>query len=617
MRLRIGAVVALSIMSGTTLLPQAPFRSGIDLIQVDAVVRDASGSPVRGLMRADFQVFEDGRPLPIESFSAVDLPGAPEGGGIPPLESSLQAFGSNDYAQDGRLFVLVLDDVHVRFDAACIFKVKQIAHRFIERLAPGDLAAVVATSSSRAVALEFTGDKARLLAAVEEFLPAGGGTGGPPGSGIGALKTAFAMSKLSGVTRTLAMVQHRRKAVVLISEGPPFGLEQVMNPDAGGAANASAALSDLRDFIRMAQRSNVAVYAFDPGNQIRNPLSDRRQNLVTIAEATGGFAALQAANTDAAVDRMVAENGSYYLLGYYSPAKAFDGKHHRITVKVGRAGVHVSAREGYFARKRPPAAGARPVSPHDAMLRAPVQQVGLPMHVSLVPAPASAKNATAVVVTVEVPGRSFTDARTLELFVSAVSLEDGKVRATERIDASSVQREAPLPAWSRFVTRFDLKPERMQFRVTGRLSDGSQQGSVFAELQVPSFDRDLSVGALTLGTVSRGATTTTAAALLGVIPVPSREVPLSVPLMLALPIKTDSRRASEIVDITIEMYRGNGTVVWADRVSGSARAYGSGDGRPFTADLPLQPSGEYRLKLGASLRGRTPTVRELTFTRIQ
>jgi hypothetical protein len=198
-----------------------------------------------------------------------------------------------------------------------------------------------------------------------------------------------------------------------------------------------------------------------------------------------------------------------------------------------------------------------------------------------------------------------------------VGLEDGKVRATERIDASLPERDQALPAWSRFVTRFDLKPERVQFRVTGRLSDGTRQGSVFAELRVPAFNRDLSVGALTLGTVSRGATTTKAAALLGVIPVPSREVPLSVPLTLALPIKTDSRRASEIVDVTVEMSRGDGTVVWTDRISGSARAYGFGDGRPFTADLPLQPAGEYRLKLGASLRGRTPTVRELTFARIQ
>ena len=617
MRFGIGAFLALSITASATLFPQAPFRSGIDLIQVDAVVRDRSGNPVRGLTRADFQVFEDGRPLPIESFSAVDLPAAAVNTSIPPLESALTAFGSNDYAQDGRLFVLVLDDVHVRFDAGCIFRVHQIAQRFIERLAPGDLAAVVATSSSRPVALEFTGDKPRLLAAVMEFVPDGGGTGGPPGSGFGALKTAFAMSKLSGVTRTLAMVQHRRKAVVLISEGPPFGLDQVMNPDAGGAANASAALSDLRDFIRTAQRSNVAIYAFDPGNQVRNPLSDRRQNLITIAEATGGFATLQAANTDAAVDRMVAENGAYYLLGYYSPAKPFDGKHHRITVKAGRPDVQVSAREGYVAARRPPKADARHGSDHEAMLRAPIQEVGLPMHVSLAPAPASTKGATAVVVTVEVPGQIFAAGRKLELMVSAVGLEDGKVRATERIDASLPERDKALPAWSRFVTRFDLKPERVQFRVTGRLSDGTRQGSVFAELRVPAFNRDLSVGALTLGTVTGGATTTKGAALLGVIPVPSREVPLSVPLMLALPIKTDSRRASEIVDVTVEMSRGDGTVVWTDRVSRSARAYGSGDGRPFTADLPLQPAGEYRLKLGASLRGRTPTVRELTFTRIQ
>ena len=57
---------------------------------------------------------------------------------------------------------------------------------------------------------------------------------------------------------------------------------------------------------------------------------------------TGGFAVVNTNAPGAGVDRMLAENGSYYLIGYNSPARPNDGKHHRITVRtrvrMGRCG---------------------------------------------------------------------------------------------------------------------------------------------------------------------------------------------------------------------------------------------------------------------------------------
>ena len=58
--------------------PQASFKGGIDLIQVDVSVLAENGRPVRGLTQSDFTVLEDGRPRPVASFSAVDVaPPAP------------------------------------------------------------------------------------------------------------------------------------------------------------------------------------------------------------------------------------------------------------------------------------------------------------------------------------------------------------------------------------------------------------------------------------------------------------------------------------------------------------------------------------------------------------
>ena len=100
---------------------------------------------------------------------------------------------------------------------------------------------------------EFTDNKALLGKAVDSFFPAGEGqvrdimSDGPgrtsadesAGTGyIGALKARFAMDRLSGTATTMAMIPHRRKTVVLISEGMPFGLEQLMSPSSSGTADS-------------------------------------------------------------------------------------------------------------------------------------------------------------------------------------------------------------------------------------------------------------------------------------------------------------------------------------------------------------------------------------------
>src|SRR4029453_9418426 len=46
----------------------------VQLVMVDAVVRDRTGRPMDALRREDFRVFEDGTERPITSFSQDKLP---------------------------------------------------------------------------------------------------------------------------------------------------------------------------------------------------------------------------------------------------------------------------------------------------------------------------------------------------------------------------------------------------------------------------------------------------------------------------------------------------------------------------------------------------------------
>ena len=58
-----------------------------------------------------------------------------------------------------------------------------------------------------------------------------------------------------------------------------------------------------------------------------------------LAEQTGGFAAVESNDYSDAYDRIVRENSSYYVLGYYPPSNKRDGKFHKIEVKLKRPGL--------------------------------------------------------------------------------------------------------------------------------------------------------------------------------------------------------------------------------------------------------------------------------------
>src|SRR5205085_11218083 len=70
---------------------------------------------------------------------------------------------------DGRVYVFVLDDLHV--DLARGPRVKESLHRFFERnFGANDLAAIVFTSGRAADGQDFTNNPRLLLAAVDKFI---------------------------------------------------------------------------------------------------------------------------------------------------------------------------------------------------------------------------------------------------------------------------------------------------------------------------------------------------------------------------------------------------------------------------------------------------------------
>src|ERR1700687_5872728 len=127
--------------------PQQPptFKVRVDYVEVDVVVTDKQGNLVRGLKKEDFQVLEDGKNQTVTAFTTVDIP--IERADRPlfaasPIEPDVK---TNEKPFDGRVYVMVIDDLHTRFGRTQ--RVKIAAKQFIERrLGANDMMAVVHTA---------------------------------------------------------------------------------------------------------------------------------------------------------------------------------------------------------------------------------------------------------------------------------------------------------------------------------------------------------------------------------------------------------------------------------------------------------------------------------------
>ena len=76
-----------------------------------------------------------------------------------------------------------------------------------------------------------------------------------------------------------------------------------------------------------------------------------------MSDETGGFAAVNSNDFGKAFERIIRDNSSYYVLGYYSNDSKRDGQFRSLTVRVKQPGFEVRARKGYVAPKGKPPAG--------------------------------------------------------------------------------------------------------------------------------------------------------------------------------------------------------------------------------------------------------------------
>ncbi len=149
--------------------PEVTFQVEVNYVDVDVVVTDEQGNFVTGLTRDDFEVSENGRPQKIDQFSMVGIPVEKPTEFVHEGRPVVADTQSNRKPFDGRVYVLVLDDLDV--SAMRSTHLKDAARKFVrEYMGANDLAAVVYTSGRKDATQEFTTNRELLIAAIDKFI---------------------------------------------------------------------------------------------------------------------------------------------------------------------------------------------------------------------------------------------------------------------------------------------------------------------------------------------------------------------------------------------------------------------------------------------------------------
>lgn len=349
--------------------PAPTFRSEIHFVQIPVRVLDSRGEFVSGLTQSDFQIFEDGQAQVITSFGAVEIPSRPADVTVP--DASLEAIdtvASNDSVEvDGRVYVFVLDNQLMRPDIA--LRTRHIVRGFIrDYLQSTDIAAVVFTGRGRGQHL--SRNRRLLDDAIGRLVSDPDQTDD---------SSHRSMSVIADTAKSLGAIRGRRKALVLMSPSPICSLSTDVRDE------TSICREDARYALHSAMQSDVTIYTIDPRglntsersraeHDIPNSTDgiDHASNAAAarsafvagrsesrgpddaaryLAEESGGFAVVNTNSLSEGFARVVRENSSYYLLGYYSTNNNADGKVRRNEITVARPGVRVVHRTTYRAAR--------------------------------------------------------------------------------------------------------------------------------------------------------------------------------------------------------------------------------------------------------------------------
>ncbi len=406
---RTAKFASLSAVTLAALLAQSPapqkdpadsgllIKSTTRLIQVNVVVHDHKGQPVKDLKKEDFKVFDNGKPQKISVFSMDSSSVLPQAKPLP------QNVFTNKLAAKGGVptstTVILLDAKNTQYKDQAWSR-RQVV-KYLATLKPEDRIAIYSLGRGLTVLHDFTTDSSSLLAKLDKFkganLPetaASEGTSfdfdpsvldfsqwmGNQGS-TGAEADFFMQDRVIGTLRAIQFIANHmaelpgRKNLIWVSGGFPLsiGFESVQAMHDPSRTQRQFG-PELDETIRALNNANVAIYPVDSRGLVvdsrfsaehqkvdlkpslsMGPTVENQMTMSELANRTGGHAYMNTNDLTKAIHDAVADSAVSYTIGYYPENEKFDGKFHKLDIKTPEYhGMNLRYRKGYFDQAESP-----------------------------------------------------------------------------------------------------------------------------------------------------------------------------------------------------------------------------------------------------------------------
>ncbi|CAN5807349.1 hypothetical protein BH20ACI3_BH20ACI3_17850 [soil metagenome] len=298
-RILIAIVASFSLLAPATGQQQGKHdevvRVTTNLVQVDVVVTDKDGKQVTDLRPEELEILEDNRKQPITNFSYIASGSnrftSTESGHSEDKKPAVVSPASLSPEQMRRTMVIVVDDLGLSFEST--ISVREALKKFVgEQMQIDDRVAIIRTSKGVGTLQQFTSEKPKLLAAIDNIRWYAMGRGGiTPFAPMDTQQNSDftqgqqlleeleetrqshysigSFGTLSFVLQGLAEIPGR-KSVLMISESFRLFTSQGRN-------------TQLLDFLRrltdLANRSSTVIYTLDAAGL--NPLSFTAEDRVS------------------------------------------------------------------------------------------------------------------------------------------------------------------------------------------------------------------------------------------------------------------------------------------------------------------------------------------------
>ncbi|MBK5256678.1 MAG: VWA domain-containing protein [Vicinamibacteria bacterium] len=345
------------------------------MIRLDVSVVDGGGRPIRGLVAENFSILENGKPVEVSVFEAIEdgslaTMAASEDGG--PASLAVLAQGPLSHSP-GQRIVIVADPSDLT--PMQLARVREATSDFIAKQAKdGDIVRMINLATREVWEGRIPDDRLRLASIGKVmsrrrspfFRP--GGAGESLGEQIefdmeddvnGAYteslrrerfqsrfaRTGELLSLFDEILIQLAAIPGR-KSLILISDGFPQLrlMDERLERTAHLAREAQAAIHFIDAY-------GLDGLLPEPGQKMESIFDkawNRSGGSQDLAQATGGFVSRFANVLTSAVSRAAEEARSYYIVGY-APTRRDDGKFRSVKVRVDREDATVRTKKGYIA----------------------------------------------------------------------------------------------------------------------------------------------------------------------------------------------------------------------------------------------------------------------------